>query len=242
MSENPEISVIVPAYNEEKIIVNTIRSILDFFKNRRIEIIVVDDGSNDRTYQFLSSLSYPNIKIIRNYKNYGKGYSVKRGVLHSSGDYILLTDADLSTPLEDFYKLESAIKQGADLAFGSRLLEGSKVLVRQPLLRELLGKFFGFFAHLLVNWEVLDTQCGFKLFKGNAGREIFSKLDIRGYSFDIEVILIAREKGCKVMEVPVQWINHPDSKIKLFSFVYLNVGFELLKIFWNKLTGHYRRI
>jgi dolichyl-phosphate beta-glucosyltransferase len=239
MAKSPEISIIIPAYNEEKVIAETIKKITAFFRERDYEIIIVDDGSTDNTLLKVQELNYPNIKLIRNYKNYGKGYSVKRGMLHSKGREVLFTDVDLSTPLEDYEKLKREIENDSDLAIGSRLLSGSTIIKRQPIIRELLGKFYGIFAHYLVRWKFVDTQCGFKLFKGDAARDIFGEVGVKGYGFDIEVILIALKKGYKITEVPVRWVDNPDSKIKFFSLVYFYVLRDLVMIFLKKLKGIY---
>lgn len=239
MIEIPEVSIIIPAYNEEKIIIDTIQRITSFFKHKKHEIIIVDDGSTDDTFNKVLTLSYPTVKIVRNYINYGKGYAVKRGVIHSSGKFVLLTDADLSTPVEDYDKLKIALRNGADIALGSRLLEDSNILERQPIIREMLGKFYGIFAHALVCWRFKDTQCGFKLFRGDVARNIFSDVSIYGYSFDIEMILIARKKNYKIKEVAVRWKNNRESKIKLLSPIYFTVFYELFKIFIKRLKGIY---
>ncbi len=223
MNENTEISIIIPAYNEEKIIIDTIQRVSFFFKNKKHEIIVVDDGSIDDTFNKIFTLSLPTVKLIRNYRNFGKGYAVKRGVLHSSGKLVLFTDADLSTPIEDYDKLEIALKNGNDIVLGSRLLKDSEIIDPQPLIRVILGKFYGIFAHALVCWSVRDTQCGFKLFRGDAIRNIFNSVGIYGYSFDIEMILIAKRMGYKIKEVPVRWCNNKESKIKVLSSIYFNV-------------------
>jgi len=234
-----ELSVIIPAYNEGDKIFNTIKTILDFFPSKNIEVIVVDDGSVDNTFEQVCKIKDQNIKIIRNYRNYGKGYSVKRGVLHSCGDLVLVTDADLSTPIEEFVKLQENINNGYDIAIGSRKPGYSTIEKRQGFARELMGKFFGLFARRLLSHEIYDSQCGFKLFKGDCARQVFSELKINGYTFDIEALLLAKKFGFKIVEVGVRWRNNPDSKIKLISFLYFKVFFELLKIFVNRLKGHY---
>ncbi len=239
MDKNIEVSVIIPAYNEEKIIASSIQKISSFFKDREHEIIVVDDGSTDNTFKRVSELPFPNLKILRNYKNFGKGYAVKRGILHSSGKFVFFTDADLSTPIEDYEKLEIALRNGNDIVLGSRLLKDSRIIESQPLIRIILGKLYGIFAHALVWWSIKDTQCGFKLFKGDVAREIFGDLEIYGYSFDIEVILIAKKRGYRMIEVPVRWKNYRESKIRVFSTIYFSVFYELFKIFVKKLRDIY---
>lgn len=239
MIEIPEISIIIPAYNEEKIIVDTIQRISVFFKNKNHEIIVVDDGSSDNTFNKVFALSFPTVKIIRNYRNFGKGYAVKRGMLHSSGKFVFFTDADLSTPLEEFFKLEDAINNGYDIAVASRCLRDSRVEKRQSFLRELLGKFYGVFARPLVSYSIMDTQCGFKLFGGDVARKIFSSATIDGYSFDIDIILIAKKYEFKIKEVPVRWKNHVKSNIRLLSSIYFKIIVELFRIFLKKKRGYY---
>lgn len=234
-----EVSIVIPVFNEEELISDTIKKITSYFKNKNYEIILVDDGSTDCTLSKISSMSSQNLKIIRNYKNFGKGYSVKRGILHTSGDFILYTDADLSTPIEDYEKLEKMLKNGFDIVMGSRLLKNSKIIQNQSIIRIFFGKLFGICAHALVCWKFRDTQCGFKLLKGDVARDVFKSVEIKGYSFDIEMILIALKKNYKIAEVPVTWKNNPKSKIRLLSTVYINVFLELFKIFVKRLRRIY---
>ncbi len=160
-------------------------------------------------------------------------------MLHSSGKLVLFTDADLSTPIEEYSKLFVAIKNGYDMAIASRNIEGALVENRQPLYRELIGKCFGMFALPLISFSFKDTQCGFKLFKGDVARKIFEEVKIDGYSFDLEVILLARRMNFKILEVPVRWRHNKDSKIKIFSFIYFKIAKELLWIFFRKMRGFY---
>lgn len=209
-------------------------------KGRKLtaEIIVVDDGSSDRTSSLARSIlaDWPLSRVISFEKNRGKGAAVKAGVLEARGELILLTDADLSTPIEE---LEKFWPRAGDyqVVIGSRALPASDLRIRQSHLRESLGKFF----NLLVRWLVLsdfkDTQCGFKLFTGPAGQEIFSRLKTTGFAFDVEALLLARKLGYKIAEVPVAWANSPDSRVKLISSS-VKMFLELLRIrkIRNKLT------
>ncbi|HRD01561.1 MAG TPA: glycosyltransferase family 2 protein [Candidatus Saccharicenans sp.] len=240
------LSIIIPAYNEEKRIGSTLRQIIDCLRvrNSSAEIIVVNDGSTDRTASLARTIltDWPWSKIISFEKNRGKGAAVKEGVLQANGELILVTDADLSTPIEELEKFWPLAAEHYDLIIGSRALPASDIKKRQSWLRETMGKFF----NLLVRWLVLpdfkDTQCGFKLFRKEASREIFARIKTTGFAFDVEVLLLARQLGYKIAEVPVVWINSPDSRVRLLGSS-VKMLFELLRIRFrrnrieNKLTG-----
>jgi len=152
--------------------------------------------------------------VIRREKNRGKGASVKEGVLAASGEVILFSDDDLSTPIEEFDKLLAALRAGADVAIGSRALPGSDVRVRQRRPRELMGKAFNLLVRLLVLKGYRDTQCGFKAFRREAATDLFSRLQTTGFGFDVEVLVLCRELGCRVAEVPVVWSDSPPSRVR----------------------------
>ncbi|MFN4227553.1 MAG: dolichyl-phosphate beta-glucosyltransferase [Candidatus Ratteibacteria bacterium] len=232
-----EISIIVPAYNEEKRILKTIEKIYKYFaeKNLDFEIIVVDDGSKDKTIEVVEELSKDKkeVKILKHPKNMGKGAAVRTGVLNSSGDLILFTDADLSTPIEEFEKLKKKIEEGYDIAIGSRGLKDSKIVIPQPFYRRIIGKIFPLLVRLLVIKDFKDTQCGFKLFKKEAGKKIFSQLKTNGFAFDVEVLARAKKEGYKIAEVGVVWYNSPRSSVKIFKDSF-KMFFSLLKIRFKK--------
>ncbi|MCM8771878.1 MAG: glycosyltransferase family 2 protein [Candidatus Omnitrophica bacterium] len=227
-----EISVIVPAYNEEKRILKTLENIYKYFKNRNLafEIIVVDDGSKDKTVEIVNKFAdgKNEIKIIKHEKNLGKGAAVKTGVLNASGNLILFTDADLSTPIEEFEKLEKKIKEGYDIAIGSRGLKDSKIIIPQPLFRRIVGKIFPLLVRLLIIKDFRDTQCGFKLFKKET-KKIFEELKTNGFAFDVEFLARGKKEGYKIAEVGVVWYNSPESKVSLLKSP-LKMLIELKKI------------
>ncbi len=213
------LSVIIPTYNEEKRIGDSLTKIYSFLEKRDydFEIIVIDDGSNDNTLNLLTKFSKKVSKIIilKNDTNRGKGYSVKRGILKSKGDAILFTDADLSTPIEETDKLIGWIKNGYQIAIGSRDLPDSQIEKHQVWYREFMGRAFNKIIRIILDLDYHDTQCGFKCFKRNAALEIFNSLKLCGFSFDVEILFIAKQHGIKVKEVPVRWYNSPESKVKI---------------------------
>jgi len=213
------LSVVIPAYNEESRIGDSLTKIYGYLKKRDhdFEIIVIDDGSKDKTLNLLSEYSQnmPNLIVLKNESNQGKGFSVKKGVLKSKGDIILFTDADLSTPIGELDKLISWLGRGYQISIGSRDLPESQVKRHQVWYRELMGKTFNRIIRLILNLDYYDTQCGFKCFKRDAAVEVFKSLKICGFSFDVEILFIAEKKGIKVKEVPVLWYNSPESKVKI---------------------------
>ncbi|MCI4668557.1 MAG: glycosyltransferase family 2 protein [Bacteroidia bacterium] len=229
-----EISVVIPAYNESLRIGNTLKLVHEYFKGRSFEILVVNDGSSDNTVQKVESHQIPELRVISYEKNQGKGYAVQQGVLNSKGKYILLTDADLSTPIEYFANLYEHIDQ-ADLVIGSRGMKESQV--SNQILRVWLGKTGNKLIQLVLP-GIKDTQCGFKLFKGDSGREIFSKQQIKGFGFDFEILFIAQRLGLEIKEVPVKWTNALGSKVKPRH--YISTLLELGRLVLNNWQGKYR--
>lgn len=235
--KKPSLSIVIPAYNEAHIIAATIREIESFVQSRfkNVEIIVVNDGSKDSTAQIVAELQHTvagpiTVAIINHKQRKGKGYAVRSGVFHAQNDYILMTDADLSTPIADLKVLMQRLDSGADIAIGSRWIRGSHVIVKQPLFRRILSRIFNILVRTLVIDGFRDTQCGFKLFRAEAAREIFSKCRIDGFAFDVEVLFIARQEGYNVVEAPVTWINKSiHSKVSLRSD-YTAMLFDLFRI------------
>jgi len=208
------LSVVVPAYNEENRVGPTLRSVAAFLAARAeaFEILVVDDGSRDGTARAARDAGVP-LRVLALAANRGKGAAVREGILAARGERILFTDADLSTPIEDLPRLERALDRGAAVAFGSRSVPGSEVLLRQPLYRQTMGKVFNLFVRACVLPGVIDSQCGFKLFEARAARAIFAKQRLQGFSFDVEVLFLARRLGFGLAEVPVRWTNSPASRV-----------------------------
>jgi dolichyl-phosphate beta-glucosyltransferase len=178
------------------------------------EILVVDDGSRDRTAEIVAKTASEDrrIRLIRNDSNKGKGFSVRRGVRDSGGDMILLCDADLSTPIEEFENLLPHL-ESCDLVIASRSLPDSEVVVHQPFYREFMGKIFNVFVQLIVVRGMIDTQCGFKLMTRAVADDVFEYTQIDSFSFDVEVILIAKRHGFGVKDIPVRWIDSKGSRV-----------------------------
>jgi dolichyl-phosphate beta-glucosyltransferase len=213
------LSVVIPAFNEEKRIAPTLAAIHDYLKKNaeQFEIIVVDDGSSDNTAAVVSAAGAEkgSIRLLSGAGNRGKGFAVRRGILEASGDLILMSDSDLSTPIEEVEKFLPWIEQGYDIVIGSRALKESDLIRRQPLYRQSMGKVFNLLVRTIVLGGFHDTQCGFKMFRAGPAKKIFSSLKTEGFAFDVEAILRARKIGCRIKEVPVRWINSPQSKVKV---------------------------
>lgn len=232
-----KISVVIPAYNEEARIPQTLRVVAGYLAgNYDYEIIVVDDGSTDSTVKICSGF---NVRVLKNDCNRGKGFSVRRGVMEAAGDFILFSDADMSTPIEELPKLMKAAGEGADIAAGSRGLPDSDVRVHQPFLRERMGKCFNLLVRLAAVPGIKDTQCGFKLFRRGCAAELFGKSRLDGFAFDVEILFLARKAGMRIEEVPVVWKNSPASRVKVLSDplrMFMDIFY--IRLLW--LAGCYR--
>lgn len=236
------ISVVIHAFNEADRLPPTIRKIWEYLNKNfnKFEIIVVDDGSRDSTASEVESLikTMKGIKLLRNNTNIGKGCSVKTGVLASSGNIILITDADLSTPIEELEKLAEWVNRGFDIVIGSRGLKDSDIAIRQPWYREKMGKIFNLLVRAVIIGDFKDTQCGFKLFRGSVAKEVFKKSIINGFSFDVEILSIASRSGFSIKEVPVRWLNSPHSTVSIFRDP-LIMFFDLVRIRLNHMLNIY---
>ena len=212
------ISIIIAAFNEEKRIIPSLLKIKEYINKQNIpyEIIVVDDGSTDHTHTVVRDLikDIPYLKVIHYAPNKGKGHALRTGVLASKGEIILLSDADLSTPIEELSKLLPLIyNHKCDIAIGSRALALSEIVKKQPWWRQSMGKFFNKLVKALVIEDFKDTQCGFKVFRGDIARSLFKEAQIDRFAYDVEILAIGKKKGCKIVETPVRWINSPESKV-----------------------------
>jgi glycosyltransferase involved in cell wall biosynthesis len=209
-----DLSVVIPAYDEEERIGGTLAACTAYLDGRglRWEILVVDDGSRDRTGDLVRA-HQPAVRLITLPQNRGKGAAVRAGVVASTGARVLFCDADLATPMEELTKLEAALDGGADIAIGSRGLPESDVRVHQSAPRELMGRTFNVLVRMLVMGGIRDTQCGFKLFRGEVGRALFAASAIDGFAFDVDVLLRARRAGLRIAEVPIVWRHIEQSKV-----------------------------
>jgi len=201
------LSIVIPAYNEGERLGKTLDRVIEWtdahFSNA--EILVVDDGSTDNTVAVAESYA-PRVNLVSYRPNRGKGYAVRTGVLASTGKTILFSDADLSTPIEECLKLGKALEK-ADIAIGSRGLPESDIVQKQPWYRQTMGKTFNRIVQLLAVRGVSDTQCGFKMFRGDVARSLFENLTISRFAFDVEILYMAGQQDYRIVEVPVQWIN-----------------------------------
>jgi glycosyltransferase involved in cell wall biosynthesis len=240
---NRSISIIVPAYNEQSRLPESLRRIEQYLAAGDWafhEILVVDDGSGDNTVEVARAVASTNpaIRILSNPGNRGKGYSVRHGMLEARGEWRLFTDADLSSPVEELPKLWNAASHGAEIAIGSRALDRSLIGVHQPGLRESAGKVFNEVMRLLVGLDISDTQCGFKLFRGDVAKAVFSRQLLERFGFDVEVLFIAKQHGFRIAEVPVRWNHVEGSKVGMFTG--LHAFLELAEVRMNSMRGRYK--
>lgn len=214
----PFLSVIVPAYNEEKRVAPTIVAIESYLAStgREWELLIVDDGSIDSTIAVAEATfaDRERSRVVRSPRNRGKGAAVRRGMLASRGRYRLFADADNSTPIAQVEKLLRAMRQrGCDVAIASRAMRESRLEVRQPMHREFMGRVFNLVVQTIALPGIVDTQCGFKLFSERAAKAIFPHQKLDGFSFDVEILMRARREGFMIVEVPVHWIDHASSRV-----------------------------
>jgi dolichyl-phosphate beta-glucosyltransferase len=238
----PKYSIVIPAFNESARIPATLRFVVQCIRARNwsAEVIVVDDGSRDDTAAVVRefALKAPEVRLIDNPRNCGKGYSVRRGILHALGDIVMFTDADLSSPIEEAERLFAAIAGGADIAIGSRWLASSRQTHRQPLYRRFFGRCFNALTRAIMSLPFADTQCGFKAFTRASAQTVFQLQTIERWGFDPEILFIALKRGYRIEEVPVSWAHDSRTRIS-----YLKDGMQMLKelaiVRWNALTGRY---
>jgi dolichyl-phosphate beta-glucosyltransferase len=224
------LSVVIPAYDEESRVGGTLEAVGAWLAagGEPFEILVVDDGSKDATAGVVeaAALRRPEVRLLRLPANRGKGAAVRAGVLASRGDLVLMCDADLATPIEELGRLRAELAGGADIAIGSRALPGADIRVRQHPLRELMGRTFNVIVRALVMQGFHDTQCGFKLFRGEVARELFAAARVDGFAFDVEILLLAVPRY-KVVEVPVAWRHVEESRV--------SPGRDAARMLWDVL-------
>ena len=244
MAEYPTYSIVIPAFNESARIPATLQSVVECGRTRAwpAEVIVVNDGSTDATAKVVRDFARqaPEVRLIENPGNRGKGYSVRSGILQALGDVVMFTDSDLSSPIEEAERLFAAIAAGADIAIGSRWLESGRQTHRQPLYRQFFGRCFNGVTRAVMGLHFADTQCGFKAFTRAAAQTVFQLQTIERWGFDPEILFIALKRGFHVVEVPVSWAHDERTRMS-----YLKDGMKMLEelaiIRWNALTGHYNK-
>ncbi|HEX2253823.1 MAG TPA: dolichyl-phosphate beta-glucosyltransferase [Thermoanaerobaculia bacterium] len=229
-----DLSVVIPAYNEAQRLGSTLEHLLAYLEGRgaSFEVLVVDDGSGDATAEVAAAFVPRGVRVLRLEPNRGKGAALKAGVLASRGARVLLTDADLSTPIEDLPRLESRLPEAA-VVLGSRALATSRITRRQPLYRELMGKGFNLLVRLAGVGGVRDTQCGFKLLDGDAARALFPELTVERFAYDVELVWLARRRGHRVVEEGVRWADSPDSRVSPLT--------DSLRMLWDLVRLRLRR-
>jgi len=244
MASMPQISIVIPAYNEASRIIPTLDMLRQYLRENGwcAEVVVVNDGSEDATAEIVEKFSaqWNLVRLIQNPGNCGKGFSVRNGALQATGDIVLFTDADLSAPISEMPKLVDPILKGeCDVSFGSRALNRSLIGVHQSKLREFSGRIFNIFVQVLTGLNFKDTQCGFKAFRREAMIPVFQQQRITDFGFDPEILYIAKERGLRLKEIPVHW-NHVEGTTVRFLNDSLKMFFDLWLICWNDLTGKYR--
>jgi glycosyltransferase involved in cell wall biosynthesis len=244
-SPPPDLSIIIPAYNEERRLPRTIERIGAYLSERLLnaEIIVVDDGSVDGSAALIERYSgaVPGLRLVSNGRNHGKGFSVRHGMLEARGEIALFTDADLSTPIEEADKLINALNiPGCDVAIGSRGMDRSLIEVHQSIIREQAGILFNQFVRGITGIPLNDTQCGFKAFRRVPTKIIFEQQRIEGFGFDPEILFLAQRHGLKIAEIPVRWSHDAGTKVNVARDG-IRMVLDLLVIRWNSLLGRYPR-
>ncbi len=237
-------SIIVPAFNEGERITATLDKVLTYIGDQgwNAEVIVVDDGSSDHTRGIVLRYAEEHrpVRLLENPGNRGKGYSVRHGMLAASGDFLLFTDADLSSPIYEAAKLFAAVEEGAEVAIGSRWLRSELQSERQPWYRQLFGRIFNLYLRVVLGLSFKDTQCGLKAFTARAAQVLFSRQKIERWGFDPELLFLACKFGLPVREIAVEWAHDERSKIN-YARDGLKMGVEALKIRWYSSTGQYAR-
>ena len=238
----PKYSVVIPAYNESARLGTTLDRVLSYVSREQwdAEVIIVNDGSRDGTADLVREYAkrHPCLRLLENPGNRGKGYSVRNGMLNASGELLLFSDADLSSPIEEAPKLFAAILAGADVAIGSRWLRPELQTQRQSLLRQFYGRAFNVALRILLGLNLKDTQCGFKAFTRYAAQNIFPQQQIERWGFDPELLYLARRLKMRIVEVPVAWAHVEGTRISPLRDGLRMFG-EVLKIRWNAVTGKY---
>jgi dolichyl-phosphate beta-glucosyltransferase len=242
-SAAPDLSIIIPSYNEELRLPATLEKIAAYItaSGLEAEVLVVDDGSRDRTAAVAETLRWkiPSLRVLANGVNRGKGFSVRRGMLEARGRIVLFTDADLSAPIEEAGKLIQALETN-DVAIGSRAIDRSLISVRQSPFREFSGIVFNKVVRAILRLPFVDTQCGFKAFRRDRCSIIFEQQRIERFGFDPELLYLARHHGLYSVEIPVRWAHSPATKVSMLRDS-IHMFLDVFAIRWNALAGRYPR-
>jgi dolichyl-phosphate beta-glucosyltransferase len=239
-SHPTDLTVLVPAFNEEKIIKHTLEEIVAFLRDKKYswEIVVADDGSSDGTGKIVKSVGNKKIRLVDLKENKGKGGALREGVKAATGDCIIFMDADLSVPLINIDKFLASLKNGSDVVIGSRRTTGAKIAKHQPWLRENMGRVYTALTRVVTGVPLSDFTCGFKGFTSTAGKKIFAGSVVDRWSYDAEIMFLAKKYGFNIKEVPVKWFNREDSRVRLGSAVFTSFS-DLVKIRAYDRQGKY---
>ena len=238
------LSIIIPSYNEELRLPSTLERIEAYVRRAHgtAEVIVVDDGSTDRTAEVAVSYmaKIPTLRLVKNGVNRGKGFSVRHGMLEALGKFVLFTDADLSSPISEADKLMLALESGYDVAIGSRALDRSLIEVHESPFREFAGIVFNKIVRIILRLPFVDTQCGFKAFRKESCRILFEQQRIERFGFDPELLYLARHHGLRAIEIPVRWAHSAATKVNMLRDS-VQMFLDVFVIRWNALRGRYRK-
>lgn len=236
------LSLIIPCFNESKIIDNTLKQVIGFLRKKKFrwEVIIVDDGSTDNTSTITGKFKRQGVKTFIIDKNQGKGAALRFGVNKATGKFIVFTDADLSISIDHLNKMLEKLEDGYSVVLGSRRIADSKIVVHQPFIREKMGQVFTLMSQIISRTKFKDYTCGFKGFIHKSAKSIFEKSLINRWAYDTEIVFLAHKLGYKVGQVPVSWINREDSRVRLGSAT-LTSFLDLLKIRANNITGKYEK-
>ena len=240
MSDKIELSLLIPAYNEENIIKDTLEQVIGYLTKKKYEweVIVVDDGSHDLTSKIADKFNKKKVEVVRYDINRGKGGALKEGVEKASGDFVIFSDADLSVDISKIDEMLYALRK-SDVVIGSRRIQGAKIVVHQPMLRELMGRGYTAITRLVTGVKLTDFTCGFKGFRKKAAKDIFSKTLINRWAYDSEILFLAKKFRYKLTEIPVEWRNREDTRVVLRNVVLESLK-DLIAIRVNDLSGKYK--
>lgn len=244
MSAAPQLSIVIPAYNEELRLPASLEQIAQYLRvtSREAEVMVVDDGSTDRTAAVAEAFRdrIASLKVLANGVNRGKGFSVRHAMLDARGEFVLFTDADLSAPMEEAEKLLSALANGYDVAIGSRAVNRKLIEVHESPFREFAGIIFNKIVQIVLRLRFVDTQCGFKAFRRERCRILFEQQTIERFGFDPELLYLARHHGLRAVEIPVRWAHSPATKVNMLRDS-VQMFLDVFMIRWNAIRGRYRK-